>query len=195
MPAFADLVLVAANQTYAITVMLAGIASNTKKVRLAIARIVSLARIARFAINARFARIARFAGLQDTTFKLQKICRACNDCESCRNCESCEHGNLLLSLYGLQGSRCLQRLQLCCGFNRIAKTTRVARGDCAGTLLDTTALSCFGAFLNALRKQLMGAATLTRLNGISPSRDPSSVAVGDQMAQVRGAQHGAAILC
>ena len=55
-----------------------------------------------------------------------------------------------------------QRLQFRCGNNRIAKTTKVARGDCAGTLLDTTALSCFGAFLNALRKQFMGAVTLTR---------------------------------
>ena len=131
--AFADLVLVAANQTYAITVMLAGIASNTKKVRLAIARIVSLARIvglariarvakiASLARTARFAiiaRIARFAGLQDTTFKLHKVCRACHDCESCRNCESCEHGNLLLSLYGLQGSRCLRN-----AYNFVVATT------------------------------------------------------------------------
>ena len=46
--AVADLVLVAANQSYAITVMLAGIASNTKKVGLAIARTVRLARIAGF---------------------------------------------------------------------------------------------------------------------------------------------------
>lgn len=50
--------------------MLAGIASNTKKVRLAIAKIVSLTRIAGF-------------------YKYCKVCKGCKNCQSCKDCEVC----------------------------------------------------------------------------------------------------------